>query len=1021
MIFEFIGALVLGRVSQDTISGGIADISAFTHDPEFFAYGMMWALLVGGIWQIYASYKELNVSATHSIIGAIVGFSMAYKGKGAVIWAQEQIVCTGPLTGFNHDWVPGSPGAVPPYSWGVATPKGPIMRNNILPDGLIGTYTVPMDFKFNVLTGAALSGNYTSQNKWGFPTQPGLMVPARDSSGAPINGSLPTLSASWLAMDTGYNVSCIALSSNYGGGAGGSFVTGLNNWNYSLTCSGPPLSQKYTILDDCLGNNATVNGPYGSCPLSYMFTLKTATSPFGAPWPCGGSACPLTADVGGPGATTVVNGEFYYAASGAVGVCTTDSNKPFPFPPYKGVLIIVLSWFFSPVLTGIASAILFLLSRTLVLRSPNAYKRSFFVLPPMAFLTFWVNIYFVLTKGAAKVLSRDAQGWTTVRAAWISAACAGGVSLFSIVVVAPLVHRRITATMEQEREAAEAKGKEKAEALESGLSEKEQLDAVGTDTKHIAELTGMEKRKAQLSQLFGMAQKAAMHGMEVNIHDIVETDPLVEAIHKNAEIFDEKAERVFAYMQVFSAICVIFAHGAGEVGYMSGPMGAIFAVVRSGTLTSSSSPPMWTVLIGAFGLIVGLGTYGYSVCRAVGTRLAKLTASRGFAAELATSMIIMIAAQYSLPTSSSQCITGGIIGIALCEGRGGLNFKFLFQTFMSWVWTMIFVAMITAFFFSQGAYAPSAQMSRQINYYESAITSRANFILNNYQTMLKASGYAASTASDGKTVNDVFMLQLSQTIANTGPGQYYSYNPAPAGFYPGNVAPVIQTVAPWQVVGYLDTALALVQMSTMPNPAGYFMCNGNVTNTTNYYTVGNATTGLAPKFPWTQKTYSTAYNPATGYVRNQYNPCTKPANTGATAPTVKLTPVTMLGPSVYSTAAAGVNIWETLDGTPVYNFLNGTVWQKNDCGGFNVKTPVKAFVSQKTFGQCAVGFPLPTYPSNSLRDVTGAGDQGSFGNVVLDQIGSFKPCQQAPCNQAACNGAPCALYAGTSMATAFMG
>jgi phosphate/sulfate permease len=97
IIFEFTGALVLGRVSQETISGGLADIGAFTTDPEFYAYGMMWALLVGGVWQIVASYMELNVSATHSIIGAIVGFAMTFKGRGAVIWAQEQKVCTGPL------------------------------------------------------------------------------------------------------------------------------------------------------------------------------------------------------------------------------------------------------------------------------------------------------------------------------------------------------------------------------------------------------------------------------------------------------------------------------------------------------------------------------------------------------------------------------------------------------------------------------------------------------------------------------------------------------------------------------------------------------------------------------------------------------------------------------------------------------------------------------------------------------------------------------------------------------------
>ena len=38
IIFEFTGALVLGRVSQETISGGIADIGAFTTDPEFCAF-----------------------------------------------------------------------------------------------------------------------------------------------------------------------------------------------------------------------------------------------------------------------------------------------------------------------------------------------------------------------------------------------------------------------------------------------------------------------------------------------------------------------------------------------------------------------------------------------------------------------------------------------------------------------------------------------------------------------------------------------------------------------------------------------------------------------------------------------------------------------------------------------------------------------------------------------------------------------------------------------------------------------
>eukprot|EP00243_Klebsormidium_subtile_P006301 TRINITY_DN2648_c0_g1_i1.p1 TRINITY_DN2648_c0_g1~~TRINITY_DN2648_c0_g1_i1.p1 ORF type:complete len:251 (+),score=49.77 TRINITY_DN2648_c0_g1_i1:283-1035(+) len=90
-IFEFAGALLLGRVSTNTIAGGIADINAFAEDPEVYAYGMICALLVGTIWQGLASRIGVNVSATHSIIGGIVGFALIWGGSNAVIWAKKPV------------------------------------------------------------------------------------------------------------------------------------------------------------------------------------------------------------------------------------------------------------------------------------------------------------------------------------------------------------------------------------------------------------------------------------------------------------------------------------------------------------------------------------------------------------------------------------------------------------------------------------------------------------------------------------------------------------------------------------------------------------------------------------------------------------------------------------------------------------------------------------------------------------------------------------------------------------------
>jgi hypothetical protein len=49
----------------------------------------------------------------------------------------------------------------------------------------------------------------------------------------------------------------------------------------------------------------------------------------------------------------------------------------------------------------------------------------------------------------------------------------------------------------------------------------------------------------------------------------------------------------------------------------------------------------------ALGLVTGLATYGYNVTRAMGTRMAKLSPTRGFAAELSTALVILVASQAS--------------------------------------------------------------------------------------------------------------------------------------------------------------------------------------------------------------------------------------------------------------------------------------------------------------------------------------------------------------------------------------
>ena len=67
---------------------------------------------------------------------------------------------------------------------------------------------------------------------------------------------------------------------------------------------------------------------------------------------------------------------------------------------------------------------------------------------------------------------------------------------------------------------------------------------------------------------------------EYNIQNENELN-IVTNIHKNAEKFDDKTEYMFRYLQIFTAICDSFSHGANDVANAIGPFAAIWAIQNS--------------------------------------------------------------------------------------------------------------------------------------------------------------------------------------------------------------------------------------------------------------------------------------------------------------------------------------------------------------------------------------------------------------------------------------------------------
>jgi len=159
-------------------------------------------------------------------------------------------------------------------------------------------------------------------------------------------------------------------------------------------------------------------------------------------------------------------------------------------------------------------------------------------------------------------------------------------------------------------------------------------------------------------------------------------------------------EKIFGVLMIFTAIAIAFAHGSNDVANAIGPVAAVVGIVQSaGEIASKSVTPIWILLLGGGGIVIGLATYGHKVIATVGSGITELTPSRGFAATLGAAVTIVFASGTGLPISTTHTLVGGVLGVGLARGIGALNSNVIKTIFMSWIVTLPAGAILSIVFF----------------------------------------------------------------------------------------------------------------------------------------------------------------------------------------------------------------------------------------------------------------------------------------------------------------------------------
>jgi PiT family inorganic phosphate transporter len=159
-------------------------------------------------------------------------------------------------------------------------------------------------------------------------------------------------------------------------------------------------------------------------------------------------------------------------------------------------------------------------------------------------------------------------------------------------------------------------------------------------------------------------------------------------------------EKVFTPMMIFTACAMAFAHGSNDVANGIGPMAAVVSIIDSGgQVGQKAALPLWILLLGGAGIVIGLATMGYKVMQTIGTKITELTPTRGFCATLAAATTVVLASKTGLPVSTTHIAVGCVMGVGLARGVGALDLRVIGNIVVSWVVTLPAGGILAAIFF----------------------------------------------------------------------------------------------------------------------------------------------------------------------------------------------------------------------------------------------------------------------------------------------------------------------------------
>ncbi len=147
----------------------------------------------------------------------------------------------------------------------------------------------------------------------------------------------------------------------------------------------------------------------------------------------------------------------------------------------------------------------------------------------------------------------------------------------------------------------------------------------------------------------------------------------------------DRMKRIFQPLQVLASLFQAAGHGANDGQHA---VGVITALLVAGGVISSFVVPLWVVITSA--AAIGLGTLfgGWKVINKLAREITKIRPYQGFCAATSGGAIIAFVTGYGVPVSSTQVMSGAIIGVGATRGVKAVKWEVAREMMGAWIFTI---------------------------------------------------------------------------------------------------------------------------------------------------------------------------------------------------------------------------------------------------------------------------------------------------------------------------------------------